>query len=453
MPAVLIEIALILILLGVCAFFSIADISFVFARKARLRALVDDGNNAARRVLVLAETPSGFLATVRIGAVLTGLFGIAIAVFSFLDDVSSWLREFGVDFISNNSRGIALVLIAVFVSFLFVVLGELVPKTLAIGNPESVALRVSRPVEIATRLARPVIGFLVASANAALGLLGSSRKSKLYSTTTSEIAAMVELAESEGVVESSEAELVEEALEFGRILVRSVMVPRVDVRAIDGETTFGEAVDVFFSTGFSRLPVYKETPDDVLGILYVKDTFQTLWKDKDAVSKPVIEALRPAYFVPESKPIDELLQELKIQRTHVAIIVDEYGGMAGLATLEDLIEELVGDITDEFDPSQELFKEIEPGVLEVDGRISLNDLLDRLDIDRETLEPFEAESIGGLIADRVGRIPQTGDSVESGPLRIEVQAMDGYRVALARVERRDQRAAEVETVNPPEEIQ
>jgi putative hemolysin len=261
----------------------------------------------------------------------------------------------------------------------------------------------------------------------------------------------VESAESEGVVEAAEAELVEEALEFGQILVRSVMVPRVDVRAIDGETTFSEAVAVFFSTGFSRLPVYDETPDAVLGILYVKDTFQVLWTDREAESKPVKQAIRPAYFVPESKPIDELLQELKAQRTHVAIVVDEYGGMAGLATLEDLIEELVGDISDEFDPGHELVMEVEPGVLEADGRISLNDLLDRLDIDREALEPFEAESIGGLIADRLGRIPAAGDTVETGPLRLEVRSMDGYRVALVRVERRDQRPQEPDQVEAVDE--
>ncbi|HKG25798.1 MAG TPA: hemolysin family protein, partial [Thermomicrobiales bacterium] len=240
--------------------------------------------------------------------------------------------------------------------------------------------------------------------------------------------------------------------EFGRILVRSVMIPRVDVRAIEGATSLGAAVDLFFSTGFSRLPVFRETPDDILGILHVKDTFRLLWTDQVAATKPAAEVLRPAYFVPESKPIDELLQELRDRSTHIAIIVDEYGGMAGLVTLEDLIEELVGEITDEFDPGHEPFREVTPGVIEVDGRVSVGDLLDRLDIERRQLEPFEAESVGGLIADRLGRIPETGDVVENGPLRLEVRAMDGYRVALVRVERIGrERQADADSEEQPSE--
>jgi putative hemolysin len=159
------------------------------------------------------------------------------------------------------------------------------------------------------------------------------------------------------------------------------------------------------------------------------------WADSEASNRPVHEITRPAYFVPETKAIDKLLEELRAQRTHIAVVVDEYGGMAGVVTLEDVLEELVGDIADEFDPGYEPVREVEPGIWDVDGRLSIHDLLDVLDIDFDDLDETDAESVGGLIADKLGRIPATGDQIEHLPLRLEVSAMDGYRVAIARVTR------------------
>ncbi|MEA2524954.1 MAG: magnesium and cobalt exporter, family, partial [Thermomicrobiales bacterium] len=415
-------------------------------RKARLRAMADDGNRAARRVLALAESPGGFLATIQVGITLAGFFASAVGAVSLVKVVEDWLEGVPLGFVAGNASAVGLILVTAVLSFVSIVLGELVPKTLAVSRAEPVALRVVGPIETLSRIAHPIVSLLTGTTNAILRLIGSHRQANLPSITHAEILAMVEAAEDEGVVEQAEAELVEEALEFGRIVVRSVMVPRVDVRAIEGGTSLGTAVDLFFSTGYSRLPVFRETPDDILGILHVKDVFRLLWMDREVATKPVAEVIRPAYFVPESKPIDELLQELRARSTHIAIIVDEYGGMAGLVTLEDLIEELVGEITDEFDAGYEPLREVEPDVVEADGRVSVGDLLDLLDIERHRLEPFEAESVGGLIADRLGRIPELGDVVETGPLRFEVRSMDGYRVALVRVERIDQRASDATLV-------
>jgi putative hemolysin len=435
MSSIAVEIVIILVLLGLNAFLAASEIAIVSSRKARLRASADSGNRAARRVLKLAEEPGGFLATIQVGITLAGFFASAVGAVSLVEVLEKRLDDVPVSFVANNANAVALFLITIILSFLSIVIGELVPKTLAVSRAESVALRVVGPIETLSRIARPVVAVLTATTNAILRLLGSHRQTNLPSITHSEILAMVQTAEDEGVVEENEADLVGEALVFGRILVRSVMVPRVDVQAISGTTTLGTAVDLFFTTGYSRLPVFRDSPDDILGILHVKDVFRLLWSDQTSATKPVAEAIRPAYFVPESKPIDELLQELRARSTHIAIIVDEYGGMAGLVTLEDLIEELVGEITDEFDAGYEPFREIEPGVIEADGRISIGDLLDRLDIERHQLEPFEAESVGGLIADHLARIPEASDSIETGPLRLTVREMDGYRVALVRVER------------------
>ena len=184
-----------------------------------------------------------------------------------------------------------------------------------------------------------------------------------------------------------------------------------------------DAVEVFFETGYSRLPVVRDTPDHVLGILHIKDVYRMTWSDPNMANRPVMEMIRPAYFVPETKAIDSLLEELRARRTHIAVVVDEYGGMAGVVTLEDVLEELVGEISDEFDPGYEPVREVEPDVYDVDGRLSIHDLLDVLDIDESDLEETEAESVGGLISDKLGRIPAVGDRVVHTPLALEVLSM------------------------------
>jgi putative hemolysin len=213
------------------------------------------------------------------------------------------------------------------------------------------------------------------------------------------------------------------------------MVPRVDVRTLEDTMLVRDAVEVFFETGYSRLPVVRDTPDHVLGILHVKDVYRMTWSNPESAGRPVAEMIRPAYFVPETKAIDELLEELRAQRTHIAVVVDEYGGMAGVVTLEDMLEELVGEIADEFDPGYEPVREVEPDVYDVDGRLSIHDLLDTLDIDEDDLDETEAESVGGLLGDALGRIPGVGDRIVHTPLALEVLSMDGYRVALVRVTR------------------
>ncbi len=429
------EMAIIVLLLGLNAFLAASEISIISARKPRLRAMADDGNRAAKRVLALAESPSGFLATVQVGITLAGFFAAAVGAVSLSELIEGWLEAVPLGWISDHASALALVAVTILLSFVSIVFGELVPKTLAVARAESVALRVVRPLEFLAFLTRPAVAGLTATTNFFLRLLGSEGRASMTTVSHAEILALLETAEDEGVVEAGEADLVEDALGFRDILVRSVMVPRVDVRSLPAETTLSEAVDLFFATGFSRLPIYRDSQDSVLGILHVKDVFRLTWGDHAASSKPVSEFVRPCYFVPETKPIDELLQELRARRTHIAIVVDEYGGMAGLVTLEDLLEELVGEIADEFDPGYEPYREVGGGVFDVDGRVSLLDLFDVIDVDRDEFEEVDVESVGGLIADCLGRIPEQGDVVETGPLRLEVREMDGYRVALARVER------------------
>ncbi len=444
MQSFLLSLLVILILIAFNAVMAATEIALVSSRKSRLRTYADEGNNSAKRVLQIASQPSIFLAAIQVGVTFASFFASAFGAVTIADTVKGWLEGVPIDFVSNHAGGIALVGVTSILSYITIVFGELIPKTLAVSRAETFSMRIIRPLELLLVVTRPLVAFLTATSNFFLRAFGSHERARMPSVTQAELLLMLETAEDEGVVEPMQADLVEEALEFPRILVRSVMVPRVDVIALEAQTTLGEAVNQFFATGFSRMPVYKETPDNLLGILYFKDVFSLLWNNRENDSTPSAEAVRPAYFVPESKPIDELLQELRSRRTHVAIVVDEYGGMAGLVTLEDLIEELVGEISDEFDPGYEPFHEIDDGRLEVDGRVSIFDLLDRLDLNRQQFGDMDAESVGGLIAERLGRIPTVGDSARAGSLCFSVSAMDGYRVATVLVASCEEEPAENE---------
>jgi len=434
MGGITFEVIAIVLLLGLNAFLAASEISIVSARRARLQTQADDGDEAAQRVLRLKETPSGFLATVQVGITLAGFFTSAVGAVSLVRLLQGTLAPLVGE---NRAGAVAFVVVTAFLSFISIIFGELVPKTAAVQRAEMVATAVVRPLEALALVARPIVALLTGTTNLVLRLLGIQERAHLQTMTRDELLAQLEAAEDEGVVEAAEADLVEEAFRFNETAVRSVVVPRVDIVAVPAALPLREAVERFLASGFSRLPVYRDSLDDIAGILYVKDVFQRLWSDQATADQAAGEVARPAYFVPESKPIDELLAELRARRTHIAIVVDEYGGVAGLVTLEDLLEELVGEIADEFDPGHEPIREIEPGVLEVDGRLAIADLVDRLDLDRREVVPVEAESVGGLIVEQVGRLPRPGDSAVVGPLRLEVRSVVGRRVGLARIERID----------------
>ena len=406
-----VELSLILVLLGVNAVLAASETAIISLRKTRLRTLADDGNRAAKRILQINEAPGEFLATIQIGITLAGFFAAAVGAVSMVDLADDLLAKVGVGLIADHSGLLGLLIVTTLVAFLSIIVGELTPKTLALEHAEAIALRVVRPLDTLARLTRPVVRLLSAASNVLLGLIGSQGRSAFPSVTRGELLAMIETAEDEKVLQGDAANLAEEALEFGEIQVRSVMVPRVDVVSLDATSTVGAAVDAFFETGFSRLPVYREQPDNVLGILHIKDVFRLTWAEPDAATRAVGEMVRPVVVVPETKQIDDLLHELRALRTHIAVVADEYGGMAGIVTLEDLLEELVGEISDEFDPGYEPISEVEPGMFEVDGRLSLLDLLDVLDLEREDVAATDVESVGGLIADALGRITARGDVV------------------------------------------
>lgn len=435
------QIIIIVVLILFNSFLSASEASILASRKTRLRMMAEEGSAGAKLTLEFAETPSRFLATIQVGISLAAFFVSAVGAVSLVNIFTKGLRAIPLSAISVNATVIALIVETTALSFITTVFGELVPKTVAVNSAEAVAVRIARPLEIVGVITRPIAFFVTGATNLLLRLAGTDARATLPSVTRAELLAMLEAAEDEGIVEATDADLIEEAFGFGETVARSVMVPRVDMVAVEGTSVLREIVPRFFDSGFSRLPVYRDSLDDVIGVLHVKDVFRMLLSDKARGDLKAADVMRPAYFVPETKPIDELLAELQARRSQLAIVIDEFGGVAGLVTLEDVIEELVGEIADEFDPGYEPFQSIETGVLEVDGRVPIADLLDRLDIERDALGlEFEAESVGGLITYFLGRIPTAGDVVVTGSLRFEVKLMKGNRVSQVIVY--DERAPE-----------
>ncbi|MDW7982461.1 MAG: hemolysin family protein [Thermomicrobium sp.] len=426
------ELLLIVALLAVNGFFAAAEIAIVSVRRAQLQSLAEGGHAAARSVLRLLEEPSRLLSAIQVGVTLATFFTSALGAVSLAAPLAQLLAR--VPLLEREAAAMALVTVTAGLSFASIVVGELVPKTLAVQHAERVALASARPLELFARLAAPVVWLLSGTTRLTLRALGVPHPGRVPSVTREELLTLLDVAADEGAVDRDEARLVEDAFEFGEITVRTVMVPRVDMTTVPAMLPLQRAIEEFFRTGLSRFPVVGASPDDIRGILYVKDVFRIVWQEPEARSQPCHRFARPAVFIPEHTPARQALRLLRLRRTKIAIVVDEFGGVAGLVTLEDLLERIVGEIADEFDPDYEPLREIAPGILEVDGRVSLDELLDRLELDEEELGiEFEAESVGGAIIECLGRFPEVGDTVLLGPLRLEVRSMEGHRVRLVRV--------------------
>jgi len=304
-------------------------------------------------------------------------------------------------------------------------LAEAAPKTWALQHTDRAALLTAPMVDGIGRLMRWPARALIGVAN--IILPGKGLKQGPF-VTEEEILALAEEAAEAAVIEESERELIESIIEFGDTVVREVMVPRPDVVSVGRDSSVREVVDVAIEAGLSRLPVYGESSDDVVGVVNVRHAFRA--EREGAGSEPVTTVMRDAYFVPETKPVRDLLAEMQLTKTHLAVVVDEYGGNAGVVTLEDLLEELVGDITDEFDSETEDLQRLANGEVLVVGSFNVGDLNEELDLH---LPEGDWDTVGGLVFGKLGRVPVPGDAVESDGVRLVVERVDGRRVTRVRV--------------------
>jgi len=421
------------VLILVNAFFASAEFAVLSLSESRLRRQAEDGDKKAEKLLRLTQAPANYLSAIQIAITLAGFLSSAYAADGFAQPLVKWLMEdVGFTAIPQEAlHAIAVVLITVVLSYFSLVLGELVPKRIAMVKTEETARFTVGTVAAAAAVFRPAVWFLTKSTNGVLRLLHIDPKADRENVSEDEIMMMVDLGEERGAIESTEKQLIENIFEFNNTTAEDVMVHRTDIVFLSAEESQQEILDVIQSSGLSRFPVYEEDADDIIGILNTRDF---LLNAQLSHPKAPRELLRPAYFVPESVRTDVLFRDMQSKKVHLAIVVDEYGGTSGLVTMEDLLEEIVGNIYDEFDPQEK--KEIErhgENLWRVSGTCPMDRLAEALEM--EFPEEVQFDTLGGLVFAQLSVIPEDGAqlAVDACGLHIQVQNFIDRRVEWALV--------------------
>ncbi len=425
MSDLVLQLLVVVFLVFVEAVFVAAEIALVSLRHSRIEQMIDEGHRGARRVRRLVQDPGRFLAVAQIGVTFVGFLASAYAAVNLAANLAKLFVD--VPIIQNYSEGIALLIVTVLMSLFFIIFGELVPKTLALAHPDRFALALAGPLDVIGRILGPLVALLTWLTRKIAGSFGADVRQAQISTQ--ELKLIVERGGEQGVLEAEEEQMISAVIELGDRRLHEVMVPRTGMTAVPVTATMDEVIDTFVREGHSRIPVYNETIDEIVGILLAKDLLPFL---KGVDQKPNLrKLLRPPLFVPESMSIDDLLHQLQRRRVHLAIVLDEYGGTAGMVTIEDLIEEIVGEIQDEYDEEEPMTVRLSDDRARIDGRAAVDDLGELFGLELAGLEDSEEyDTVGGLIYHRIGGVPRPGDEVrlEEQGLTLTVESTDGRRV-------------------------
>ena len=415
MMPVLGDLGLILLLIVLNGFFVAAEIAFVTVRRTRIDELADSGDQRAVRVQRLLRDPGRFLAVIQVAITFLGALASAVAAVSIVEVVTAPLSE--IPLFGERAGAVALLLVTLLVSLVSIVLGELLPKALALGSPDRISLIAAGPLSLFARLVSPLVVVLVTVTRAVSRPFGID-PTRTPALSAAEIRLIVEQGSEQGVLEAEEEQMISAVMGLGDSKLHEVMVPRIDIIAIDESATFDEAVAVVLKEGHSRTPLYKGSIDHVVGVLYAKDLLRII---AAGGTRPMLrDIMRPAIFVPESQAVDDLLNELQRRKVHMAIVLDEYGGTAGLVTIEDLLEEIVGEIQDEFDEEEPMLLRVGAGEAIIDGRADIEELTSLIDPGLTLEDDEEYDTVGGFVYHRIGRVPVVGDTVSVAPFSITV---------------------------------
>ncbi len=429
---IVIELGIILLLILANGFFSGAEIAIIAAGRGVLRQKAEQGSRGAQLALDLASDPNRFLPTVQVGITLIGTFTAAFSGANLGEKLAHWIRMIPISRVQANSENIALAIVVIVLTYISVVLGELVPKRLALKNANLLASFVSRPMYWLAIIARPGVWLMATSTDLVLSLLGS-RGGDHPEVSLDDIQHLLEQVEAQGAIESVEKNLAVEAMRLGDHTVREVMRPRMEMDALDVETPEQEVLGALAMAGFSRLPVYEDNLDHIIGYVHLKDIVRQQYLGWGIHLRKLIH---PALFVPESLPLDRLLRLFQEHHNQLAIVLDEHGGTEGMVTLEDVMNELVGEMAQHrrLDEAQKIVQRDESSWL-VDGTVKIDDLVEAIRFKHPKVEePRNFSTISGLILTTLDRIPSIGDKVEWLGLKFEVLDMDGPRIDRVLVE-------------------
>ena len=405
-------------------FFSASELAVVSAKKAILEPEAEEGDKRAKQALSLASDSGDFLATIQVAITLVGFAASAFAATSLSEPFGSWMASLGLD--AGIAHPLATVIITLIVSYFSIVVGELVPKRIALADAEGVAKSVAGPVSAFMVIAKPLVALTAHSAEGLSKLLGIADPDIDAGASEDEIKYLV--TDSEELTEE-EKSMIHEVIDLGDTVAYEVMVPRVDMTAVEDDATLSEVLDVMRETGFSRVPVYRGTIDRIVGIAYLKDLLAPVL-DQRSETHEIDRYMRPARYVPDTKDIMPLLSEMRATHDQMVIVIDEYGGTAGVITLEDIVEEVVGEIEDEFDPDNKYLTQISEREWMVDGRFSTDDAIE---LGWPVEDTEEYETIAGFVLELADRLPRPGDVFEHEGWQFRVQSMRGRRVSMLRV--------------------
>ena len=433
MNSILPQLLLQVILIFLNAFFAAAEIAVISLNASKLRKSAEDGDKTCARLLKLVEEPSGFLSTIQIGITLAGFLGSAFAADNFSGYLVDWVyKDLGFHSLPVSVLDtLSVIVITIILSYFTLIFGELVPKRIAMQKSFAVAKFVYRVVSFVALIMKPAVAFLSLSTNLVLKMFGMKTEAEEETVTEDEIRLMVELGEENGSIDSDEKEWIQNVLEFNDTIVRNCMTHESEIIAISADATDEEITQLITESGTSRYPVYQNDLHDIIGVLNAR-TF--LLSRANGEKTNIRKLLRPAYFTPETVHASTLFRDMQKQKLHIAIVVDEYGDTSGIVTLEDLVEEIFGNIYDEFDENEPAeIEQLKENLWRVTGTADVDDIAKELDIDLP--ESSDYTTLGGMVFSNLKTIPKDGTTVDLdvGDIHIHVDAISRRRIQSALV--------------------
>lgn len=432
MDTLWIEILGVLLLIAIVGFFSACEVAVLSSRKSRMRALADEGERRASLVLGFQENAERFLATIHIGIVFSLILASGLgAIFGSQHLVPS-LSEFSISWIRDSSGWLSLSIIVVSIGFLVVVFGELMPKSLALRYAETIALHVAPSILVFQTAFRYPAMALAASTKLLLAPFNTLEAPAEPGISEEEFKLILEEGTRRGVIDKTEQELIGSIFEFTDTTAKEVMIPRPDVVALSMDMSRERIIKTVLEEGYSRMPVYRGTIDNIIGVVYTKDLLG-LMEYRDLII--LQDVIRPAYFVPETKKISQLMRELQQRKIHIAIVIDEFGGTSGIITMEDILEEIVGEIHDEYDEDLKDVEQAADGTYLINARMAVKEFNERFGADIPPAEDYE--TIGGLLQKLTGRIPEIGEEITHDNLTFTVIKKSQRRIRQVKLRRKD----------------
>ena len=420
------------VLTGITAFFASSEIAIISLNDKKIIRMAEQGDKKAKLLAALISEPSRFLATIQVGVTLSALMASAIATESFADGLSSLIKSTGIPASASLIKVSSVIIITILLAFFTLVFGELVPKRLGMYRPEPIAMSAAQPLSVLLRAVNPFVRLLTFSTNSIIRLLGKNLSDDDGRVTEEEIRLMVDIGEEKGTIQSAEKKMIDNIFEFNDTVVGEIMTHRMEVLGIPLDARMDEVMHLATMGKYSRMPVYAGNIDNIVGILNVKD----LLYEKTAAPEnfQLQTIIRKPYFIPQSKRTDELFLEFQKNKTHLAVVIDEYGGTAGIITMEDLIEAVFGNIFDEYDEEDHEIEKIDDNTYLFDGTVSLERVKELLEVE---LPSEEYDTLGGFVMEKLGRIPEAGENPQLSyeNLTIQVEAVDEKRISRIRIVR------------------